>query len=624
MRKASRGMKRWVTAGRCVVALLAGLSGELVADSLGPTAAYAACGGDAYATAVVADTPYSYWEFSESSGNAADCRNGWDVSPGSGGGAPTEGASGLVQASGRTSWSFASGNYAQRGGYVQNQSGVSWTNITFEYWMASTATAGPITNWSGTGISLPGSIVFDTYVCSNNLIAIGLENGHPSLSADRSGASWASTLHAVSTKTVNDGNPHYVAWTVSGTSWTLYVDGNSAPETFTNAGTAAYLDNSDQIVFGDLQQCDSGRVGPYVGRLSDFAIYKGETLTGTQVQNHYSAGVPPCVKYTGYGMSYNAGGEGEQGKLFDFALLYGYQRPYWVAIPAGMQVLTVYWTTYLEGAKAGSRAWSSVGVSDSDPMGANPGISWKATYQFAPVSATAEAYFADVNVAGHQYAWVAGWAEYGVVLNVHRLEGSSCSASGSGAGSPGATATPMPTEVGTVSPADTPAPTFTAGPPAVGTPLGTAIATETPFVGGTVPGYPGPTIQVTGIPVGASGGVVIECRGPQDLIGCFELAVVPQTDVAGRIATVQSAYGQMTPFRNVSQAQGVVTDTIGSMGDSVGMQICLPKGTDWVNRVCVTIDQNSTGVGFIRWLSRVACVLALLGFMLTFLWELLD
>jgi len=260
---------------------------------------------DQYTTAVELDAPAWYWPMQETTGSTAGeagCLNGVvggrpntgiPCSPTNNGytgaypltiGANITLSGPSLNYTGRTSMQFpgtgtTSASYLFRG--ASNPQGVSGQDISIEAWVSTTS--------SGT------NTYFDNYNCSAAYARLQIDSGHPKLIWRDHGGS--STGTHTSSKTVNDGNGHYVIWVHSSSSnqWTLYVDGLSSPETFSATFGGNLVENASLFVIGAQYMqgaCSTTASNNFNGYVSDVAWY-GNALTTTQISNHYSAAIPP-------------------------------------------------------------------------------------------------------------------------------------------------------------------------------------------------------------------------------------------------------------------------------------------------------------------------------------------
>ena len=215
-----------------------GVSGSLSAQlyNLTPLASTVPI-GDSYATAILADHPFAYWRLDDQVPATAV-----DAIP------PI-----TYKVAGPTTpdTAISLNNY---GAHLTTQNAVTVPQIyTLEAWFNTSASNGLLIGFTGDGYSL--SLEY---------------GGH---------LYWGGTVS--SPGTYNDAQWHYVVAASDGVTGRLYVDGSLVASGSVAAGTRTgywQLGNGPGFV----------PVGLHAA-LSEVAVYAGTALSGTQVQNHYSA-----------------------------------------------------------------------------------------------------------------------------------------------------------------------------------------------------------------------------------------------------------------------------------------------------------------------------------------------
>ena len=234
---------------------------------------------DAYTAIIGQDGPVSYWPLNESSGTNAYDYSGYGHTGAQNGGI-TLGASGPQPP---TFSGFNAGKTAYlldgSSGYIAcgtNASLSGSTDFAVEAWIKTTSTAGGeiVCQRDPNGFS-------GEYVCSMN------SSGTLVFFIYGSGGY---QFDITSSKTVNDGNWHYLAFVRAGTTGTIYVDGASVA---TGTGTVQNLAPTLQTYIGaDIRGSDNY----FGGTMADVAIYN-HALGANRVIDHYitASGIPMVI-----------------------------------------------------------------------------------------------------------------------------------------------------------------------------------------------------------------------------------------------------------------------------------------------------------------------------------------
>ena len=224
---------------------------------------------DAYTAIIGQDGPTSYWPLNESSGTVANDYSG-NGHNGAQNGGITLGAAGPQPptfsgfSAGKTAYLLDGSSGYIAGGTNASLSGS--TDFSVEAWIKTTSTAA-------------GEIV-----CQRDINGF---NGEYVCDMSSSGGleffvygSGGYQFDITSSKTVNDGNWHYVAFVRAGTTGTIYVDGASVA---TGSGTVQNLAPTIQTYIGaDIRSSDNY----FGGTMANVAIYN-HALSANRVIEHY-------------------------------------------------------------------------------------------------------------------------------------------------------------------------------------------------------------------------------------------------------------------------------------------------------------------------------------------------
>lgn len=221
--------------------------------------------GEAYRTAVLADSPVSYWRLSESSGTTATDTQGAHNGTYTGG--FTLGAAGRFPGNTAVTLNGSTGCVAIGTLNLANQSAFS-----YEAWIKYTT--------AGTA----GTIFSETKTAAGNPY-VGLFLGATEkLQIDqRNDAAGETTFDATSGSALNDGNYHHVVLTRSGSTFALYQDGASVGSTSLTQGSIATFNAS---TIGALRRTTNTEFFP--GTIDEVAVYN-TTLSSARVAAHFAA-----------------------------------------------------------------------------------------------------------------------------------------------------------------------------------------------------------------------------------------------------------------------------------------------------------------------------------------------
>jgi hypothetical protein len=249
------------------------------------TPVYASVPTDNLANAIMADSPAHYWPLNESAGA------GTVTDYGSGGNSPrtltvnsavTMGAASIDLF--RTSASLPGTPSTAIIAATSFEGESSIANNTWEVFIKTSVSSGVIAIWSD-------------YACATDgFFTLSISNGNPRIVV-RNDTGGDSVHTITSTKSVSDGNPHYIAWvhdnSSSSNALTLYVDGTSSPEVWPSStvGSGNWHNTSGNGTrVGATYDC-SGNSQVFTGNISDI-VYTESALGSTRINAHYIAQVP--------------------------------------------------------------------------------------------------------------------------------------------------------------------------------------------------------------------------------------------------------------------------------------------------------------------------------------------
>jgi hypothetical protein len=217
-----------------------------------------------YSSEVLADSPLGFWKLDETSGSSAA-----DSSGNSHGGtyqaSPTLAAASVVADGGTAVTLNGSTQYV-------SVAGASWMNTSdysIEAWVKTSLNNFYIASRAG---STAAQRVWDVFIRTVGTVAV---------------VTWASggtNTQLNGTIRVDDGKPHHIVVTKSGTTISIYVDGVldvSGTTSTTNTSTTQGIDWGRR----------STNASFFNGTLDDVAVY-GSALSGTRVAAHFTAGNP--------------------------------------------------------------------------------------------------------------------------------------------------------------------------------------------------------------------------------------------------------------------------------------------------------------------------------------------
>jgi hypothetical protein len=221
-----------------------------------------------YSSEVLADSPLCYLRLGDASGTTAADASG-NSHPGTYVGSPTLGVAGLLTGDANTAVTLdGSTQYVQ----IANSGWANLSTYTVEIVFKTTATSGTLcSQYDGSGSSLriwqfnlnsDGSLQFATFASN-----VGTGNNTASTG-------------------FNDGNRHFAAVTLTGSTLKIYVDGNlefsstTIPAHDTSSGAKLYV--------GQRNAATPLRLA---GTVDEFAIYS-TALSSTRVTAHHAAGAP--------------------------------------------------------------------------------------------------------------------------------------------------------------------------------------------------------------------------------------------------------------------------------------------------------------------------------------------
>ena len=237
-----------------------------------------------YPNIVKTDSPYLYYRFSETAGNVLNDSSGNGIN-GAISGSVKFGYLGALLYDTDSALDLTAGGSTAAGSIsTPGFTTTGTTNWTFGVWIRTTSTsAQSVFEWVN-GIAA-GSMYVIALTCSggNLTLSQGIQG---SATPGPSG----STL-VTSSKTVSDGNWHYVAVTLTNVSasqgtWGLYVDGSlvgSAVGYYWNGGF--YIGS---VYYYDAQQA-LNNTAAWIGQMDEMEVYSS-ILSSTRVQARYTAG----------------------------------------------------------------------------------------------------------------------------------------------------------------------------------------------------------------------------------------------------------------------------------------------------------------------------------------------
>jgi RHS repeat-associated protein len=228
----------------------------------------------AYPAALKADSPLGYWRLGDR-GVTATAVDSVGFNDGVFGDGPLLGVPGALVNDGDTSVSFDKtyAQYVQLGHTVQFDSG----SFTVEGWFKSTDYSYDLWH-SGHGSN------------GDKWVIVSLDStGHVQAKA-QSDSTHSSSITSAST--FNNGSWHYVAYTRSGSTFTLYLDGVSVG---TDTHSLDNVDYPNALPVLGANDTLNGQFG--TGFLDEWAAYN-TALSSTRVSAHYSAGSAPCTDIT--------------------------------------------------------------------------------------------------------------------------------------------------------------------------------------------------------------------------------------------------------------------------------------------------------------------------------------